>query len=316
MAAIDPLDGKLITLFGGAGFIGTYVAEKLLERGARLRIASRHPEQAFKLKPLAKLGQLQFVRADITRPRSVAICLEGADMAVNLVGTFKGDLMGVMGEGAGNVARAAAEAECAAHIYVSAIAADPQSEAGYARAKAEGERQAFEAFPNTTVLRPSLLFGQDDEFVNMFAGLIAKMPALPVFAPDAELQMVFVDDVAKAVVEALADPAKHGGKTFELGGPEAVTMMEFNRRIAAAQGRERSFIPLPDFASAAFAAIPGTPMGKDQWNLLQGGNVASKDMPGFKQLGIVPRPLGLYLDEWMVPYRKQGRFSTPVTGRT
>jgi uncharacterized protein YbjT (DUF2867 family) len=143
----------------------------------------------------------------------------------------------------------------------------------------------------------------------MFAGLIAMLPVLPVFGPDARLQPVFVDDVAEAIATALADPAKYGGKTYELGGPEVLTMMELNRRIAAAQERKRSFIAVPDAVSGVFAALPGTPMSSDQWALLKGGNVVAPGALGFDRLGIAPRPLGLFLDKWLVRYRKHGRFT-------
>jgi NADH dehydrogenase len=159
------------------------------------------------------------------------------------------------------------------------------------------------------VLRPSVAFGKDDSFVNLFAGLIASLPALPVFGPEAKMQPVFVDDVAEAVANALADPAAHGGKTYELAGPEQLTMLEIHQRIAEAQRRNRGFIPMPDFASAAFAALPLTPMSRDQWTMLKSGNVASGDLPGLDRLGIEAKPLGLFLDDWMVRYRKHGRFN-------
>jgi uncharacterized protein YbjT (DUF2867 family) len=168
------------------------------------------------------------------------------------------------------------------------------------------------AFPAATVLRPSLMFGPDDNFVNMFARLIAMLPALPVFGPQAKLQPVSVDDAAEAVAAALADPAAHGGRIYELAGPEVVTMLWLHQRIAAAQGRERVWAELPDFVSGAFAMLtgwlPGAPITSDQWALLKAGNVASGALPGLKELGVSAHPLGLYLDRWMVRYRKHGRF--------
>ncbi|MEW4448998.1 complex I NDUFA9 subunit family protein [Qipengyuania sp. JC766] len=312
MARTDPLTDRLVVVFGGSGFIGHYVAQELLERGARVRIASRHPEKAFELKPLANLGQLQFARCDVTNEASVEASMHGADFVVNLVGSFEGNLRQLMGNAAGKLAQAAKDAGARAFVHLSAIAEDPDGEAEYAQAKALGEKLVTEAFPQATILRPSILFGEDDNFLTMFADLIRLFPVLPVFAPDSPLQMVYVGDVADAVVAALADPGAHGGKTFELGGPEKVTMMELNRRIAEAQGRKRTFIPMPDALSAGFAAMPGTPMGSDQWTLLKNGNVASGDHPGFAELDISPRPLGLFLDRWMVTHRKHGRFSDRV----
>ncbi len=306
------LGGKLVVLLGGSGFFGRHVAQELLARGARLRIASRNPQRAFALKPLGNLGDVQFARCDVTRPESLAAVLAGADAAVNLVGAFSGDLDALQGRGTGRIAAAARAAGVSAFVHVSANGADPDSPVDYARTKAEGEAAVLAEFPRATVLRPSILFGPDDMFVNRFAGLISMLPALPVFGPDAKLQPVFVDDAAAAVAQALADAHTHGGKTYELCGPEVLTMLEFNQRIAAAQGRERLFAELPDFASEAFATLtgwlPGAPITRDQWHLLRAGNIASGRLPGLKALGVTAHPLELFLDRWMVRFRKHGRF--------
>ncbi|WP_209349351.1 SDR family NAD(P)-dependent oxidoreductase [Pontixanthobacter sp. CEM42] len=309
MAKPDFLNGKLVVMTGGSGFFGSRVAQALLEKGARLRVASRHPEKAFTLKPLANLGQLQFARCDVRKPESVAAVMQGADLVVNMVGSFDGDLMELMGRGAGNVARAATEAGAEAMVHVSAIGADAESEAEYARAKAASESEVLSAFPKASIIRPSMLFGEDDQFTTMLAGMISTLPALPVFAPESPLQMLWVDDAADAVVAALTNPAKHGGKTFEIAGPEPITMLDLHRRIAAAQGRSPLFIEMPDLASSIFAAMPLTPMGHDQWIMLKAGNVPSGDYPALKQLGIEPKPLALFLDRWMERYRKYGRFN-------
>jgi len=313
MAASKALQNKLVVITGGSGFFGRHVAQALLEQGARLRIVSRNPEKAFELKPMANLGQLQFARCDVTNPASVAAALHGADAVVNLVGAFDGDLMQLIAGGAENVAKAATDAGAAAMVHVSAIGADLESEAEYARAKAQSELDVLAAYPKATVIRPSLLFGEDDGFLTMFSGMIAALPALPVFAPHAKLQMLFVDDAADAVVAALTDPAKHGGKTYEIAGDEAIGMLDLHERIAAAQGRKRMFIEMPDTVSGIFAALPGTPMGRDQWILLKQGNTPSGKYPGIAKLGIDPRPLDLFLDRWMVKYRKHGRFTQRVS---
>lgn len=306
------LRDKLVVLLGGSGFFGRHVAQALLAQGARLRVVSRHPERAFALKPLGNLGQVQFVRGDVTSPESLEPALAGAASVVNLVGAFAGDLDTLQGAGAGRIAAVAKAAGASAFVQISAIGADVASSIAYARTKGEGEVAALTAFPKATVLRPSLLFGPDDNFVNMFAGLIAMLPALPVFGPQAKLQPVFVDDAAEAVAAALADPAAHGGKIYELGGPEVITMLELHQRIAAAQGREPLWGELPDFVSGAFAMLtgwlPGAPITSDQWALLRAGNVASGKLPGLKDLGVPAHPLGLYLDRWMVRFRKHGRF--------
>ncbi|MEL7452867.1 MAG: complex I NDUFA9 subunit family protein [Pseudomonadota bacterium] len=308
MAQSGPLKDELITIFGGGGYIGNYVAQSLLERGARLRIASRNPERGFGLRPLANLGQLQFGRCDITDEKQLAAAVSGSDRIVNLVGSFAGDLTRLMGEAPGQMARFASDAGVKAFVHVSAIGPDAQSSAQYARGKAIGEDRVLSAFPNATVLRPSIVFGKDDNFLNMFGSMISMMPVLPVFGPEAKLQLVYVGDVAEAVAVALENPAKHGGKTYELGGPEQLTMMEINQRIAAAQGRKRTFVAMPDGVSGLFAAMPLTPMSRDQWTLLKPGSTVSGKLPGFKELGIEPKPVGLFLDKWMTKFRRFGRF--------
>ena len=267
------------------------MAQALLERGARLRVAARNPKEAFSLRPLANLGQIQFARCDITNEASLNAVIDGADAVVNLVGAFSGNLDAIMGRGAGHVARIAAEKGCTAMVHVSAIGADESSDIPYQKYKGVGEREVLEAFPGATILRPSILFGSDDNFLNMFA--------------------------AEAVVAALEDPAKHGGKTYEIAGPEVVTMLEINERIAAAQNRNRHFIALPDMVGSAMAAVsgflPGAPINSDQYAMLAQGNVASGDIPGLSRLGVQPRPMSLFLDRWMVRYRKHGRFTDDRT---
>lgn len=301
------LDGKLVALVGGTGFFGRHLAQELLVRGARLRIASRHPDKAFRIKPLGNLGQVQVVAVDVTRPHTLEVALTGVDAVVNLVGAFAGNLDAVQGTGAGQIAAIARARGVAAFVHISAIGADAASPVAYARTKAEGEAAVLAAFPSAVVLRPSVLFGIDDKFLNLFAGFTA-LPVLPVFAPHARLQPLDVDDAAQAVGNVLADPAAFAGQTFELGGPEAISVLELNRRIARATGRAPLMVELPDAVSKLIAAMPLTPISRDQFALLQRGNVASDALPGIRALGVHPRPLGLFLDRWLVTYRKNGRF--------
>lgn len=302
------LSGKLVVLLGGDGFVGPHVAQDLLARGARLRVVSRHAERGYRLKPLANLGRIQFVSADVTRA-DPALLVAGADAVVNLVGAFTGDLDALHVRAPAGLAAAARAAGLSAFVQVSANGADAHSAVDYARTKAEGEAAVMAAFPGATVLRPSVLFGPDDAFVQMFADLISTFPVLPVFAPAARLQPVFVDDLAEAIANAVANPGTLGGKTYEVVGPEVLTMLELNQRIAAAQCRERMFVPLPEIASTVIAALPLTPISTDQLTLLRAGNV-SAGLPGLKALGVTARPLGLFLDRWMVRFRKHGRFGT------
>ena len=203
MHTSSPLSGQLVTIFGGSGYIGNYVAQSLLARGARLRLASRNPEKGFALKPLANLGQLQFMPCDITRESHVEAALDGASYVVNLVGVFGGNLDAVMGEAPGVIARIAAAKGVRALVHVSAIGADAGSSAGYARAKAAGEAAVLAGFPKATVLRPSIVFGKDDNFLNLFGGMIEMLPVLPVFGPEAKLQLVYADDVAGPMLVAI-----------------------------------------------------------------------------------------------------------------
>ncbi len=306
------LDGMLVALVGGTGFFGTHLAQELLERGARLRICGRHPERAFRVKPLGILGQVQSVAVDVLKPHTVALALTGVDAVVNLVGAFAGNLDALQGKGVERLAQAALDAGARAFVHVSALGADAASDVPYARTKAEGEAAVLAAFPTATILRPSILFGEDDKFLNMFGGLVSTFPVLPVFGPAAKLQPVYVDDAAEAVGNALANPVAHGGKTYEIAGPEVITMGDLNRRIAKAAGRSPVFADLPDAVSGLIASatgwLPGAPITKDQWKLLVAGNVATGTLPGIEALGVSPRPLGLFLDRWMTRYRKFGRF--------
>lgn len=306
----DFLSDKIVTLLGGSGFLGRHVVQELFERGARVRVASRTPDKAWSIKPLSNLGQIQFARVDVTRLDSLARVLEGSDAVVNLVGAFAGNLDAVQGSGAGRIAAAAKAAGAQAFVHVSAIGADAASDIAYAHTKAVGEQAVLAEFPAATILRPSIMFGPDDNFVMMFGDLIARAPMLPVFAPDAKLQPVFVDDVADAIAIVLGAPETHGGKIFELAGPEIYTMLDLNKRIMAAQGRHRTLVPFSDGLGGFIAALPGTPISTDQFRLLKAGNIASGSFPGLTELGIAPRPLELFIDRWMTQFRNHGRFGS------
>lgn len=306
--ATTSLSGKVVTVLGGTGFVGCHLAQELLSRGARLRLASRTPGKAWRVRPLGNLGQMQFVAVDVTRPASLAAALVGSDAVVNLVGAFTGNLDALQGRGAGKIATAAKEAGVQSFVHVSAIGADAASPVAYARTKGEGEAAMLAAFPTATIVRPSILFGDDDNFLMMFGKLISQFPVLPVFGAQARLQPLFVDDAAEAIANALG-MSEAQGQTYEIAGPEVTTMLEINQRIAAAQCRKRAFIELPDSVSGAIASFPLAPISRDQWALLKAGNVADTSKPGVTDLGVEPRPLSLFLERWMVRFRKNGRFN-------
>ena len=307
MAKLDLRD-RLVVLTGGSGFVGRYAAEALLRAGARVRIAARHPEKAYAVKVLGNLGQVEFARASMLDPASVARALTGADAVVNLVGVFSGQLDAVQGRGVGQLAKAALEAGAQAFVHISAIGADPASPVPYASSKAAGEAAALEAFPQATILRPSVIFGQDDNFLNMFGrmmGMMGGLPirgAMPVFVPEGLLQPVWVEDVAQAILASVQDPVAHGGQTYELGGPEVLSMLELNRRIAAAVKKSPHLLPMSDWAAGLFAALPMTPISADQITLLKAGSVVGEGAQGFAALGMAPHPLGLFLNRWMARY--------------
>jgi uncharacterized protein YbjT (DUF2867 family) len=304
------MKNKLVTLIGGGGFLGRYMAQALLAGGARVRVAQRDPRRAFFLKPLGALGQTQFVAADVTRPETIANAIHGADAVVNLVGTFDGNLQRVHIDGARAIGAAAAASKVEALVHVSAIGADVDGTSAYARTKGAGEAAVREAFARATILRPSTVFGREDQFVNRFAGMIAGLPVVPVLRPAARFQPVYVADVAHAALAALADPDAFGGRTFELGGPEVLTMLELHERIAAQIGRTPRFLPLPDAVGGLLAALPGTPISRDQWQLLQYDSVVSDGAEGLAALGVAPTPLASVAPGWLVRYRRAGRFGT------
>jgi uncharacterized protein YbjT (DUF2867 family) len=310
---MQKLDGQLITVLGGGGFVGRYVVQRLLARGARVRIAQRNPRAATFLKPLGGLGQTQFVAADVRDAASVARAVAGSDAVINLVGAF-GDMQAVQADGAGHVAAAAAAAGVRTLVHVSAIGADRDSLSAYGRSKGDGEAAVRAAFPGAAILRPSIVFGREDQFINRFAAMMRVSPVIPVIAPAAKFQPVYVGDVADAVMAALVPAA--AGQLYELGGPEVLTMAALLRWIADATGRSPLFVDVPDFVASGLASglgwAPGAPITKDQWLMLQQDNVVAAEAAGLAQLGVVPTSLAAVADGWLVQYRRLGRFAQPA----
>ncbi|MEA3041315.1 MAG: hypothetical protein QOC65_804 [Sphingomonadales bacterium] len=305
---------RLVTVIGGGGFVGRYVVQALFARGQRVRIVERDPRRAFFLKPLAGLGQVQFAAGDVTDAQTVARAVQDSDAVVNLVGILKGDFEAVHREGARNVAEAAAATGAEALVHISAIGADPESESRYGRSKGEGEAAVRAAFPSATIVRPSIAFGQEDAFINRFAAMARLLPVVPVIRGSWRLQPVHVADLGRAIALAAIDPRSHGGRTYELGGPQVLTMIELNRWIAEATGRgSKPIMPIPDPAAGLFARaagwLPGAPITGDQWLMMQRDNVVAEDAPGFEAFGISPSPLAAIAEGWLTAYRRSGRFA-------
>jgi len=307
----------LVTLFGGGGFLGRYVAQELLGRGVRVRIAERNPRSAWFIKSFGGLGQTQFIAADITKPSSVQRALDGADGAVNLVGLLNGDFQGVHVDGARNVAKAATDAGLKTLVQISAIGANSESPSAYGRTKAAGEAAVKTAFPQATIIRPSIVFGAEDQFVNRFARMAQMLPFLPVVRGGTKFQPVYVADVAGAIASAVLNSREFGGKIFELGGPDILSMSDLITYVSRAIGREPTLVPVPDAVAQAMARFggwaPGAPITWDQWLMLQKDNVVADGAEGFKAFGITPAPLEAVAPSWLVQYRRHGRFS--VTGK-
>jgi NADH dehydrogenase len=301
----------LVTVFGGGGFVGRYVVEALLRRGARVRIAERSPKNAYYLKAQANLGQITYVPADITQPETLTAAIAGADAVINLVGSFV-DMQRLHVEGARNIAEAAARAGVKSLVHMSAIGADAQSKSAYGRTKGEGEAAVRQAFPKAVIVRPSIVFGREDAFINRFAALIRALPIIPVIGGKTRFQPVFAGDVGHAVAALVADPAAHGGKTYELGGPQILSMRQINEWIATQTGRSPIFIDVPDVAAAALATLtgwlPGAPITRDQWIMLQSDNIVSAKARGLAALGVKATPLDAVARGWLLIYRRHGRF--------
>jgi NADH dehydrogenase len=302
------MKNKLVTLIGGGGFVGRYAVRALLNAGARVRVAQRDPRHAWFLKTQGGLGQTQFVAADVTRPDTIARAVAGADAVVNLVGVMGGAMERIHVDGARTVAAAAARAGAGALVHVSAIGADPASAAVYGRSKGEGEAAVREAFAGATILRPSIVFGREDAFVNRFAGMIAASPVVPVLRAPVRFQPIFAGDLGEAIAAAAGDPGRFGGQSYDLGGSDVISMGELIRFIADAIGRSPTILELPDAIGALLAKLPGAPITRDQWLMLQQDNVVAAGAEGLAAFGIVPTPLAAAAPEWLVRFRRQGRF--------
>jgi len=309
------MNTNLVTVFGGSGFVGRHTVRALARAGWRIRVAVRHPNRAFFLRPLGSVGQIDIIKCDITDPDQVARALHGADAAVNLCGilfqagqTFE-DLQA---DGAAHVAQAAAAAGLGALVHVSALGADTESNSEYAVTKAEGEEAVREAFPKAVILRPSIIFGPEDGFFNKFAALARFTPALPLIGGGrTRFQPVFVGDVAQAVVTSLS---RQDGRTYELGGPAVYSFKELLQLILRETGRRRILVPLPfglALLKAAFLQILPKPLlTVDQVRLLKKDNVVSPTAPGLAELGITPTSVEAVVPSYLWRFHPKGEYAS------
>ena len=304
-----------VTVFGGSGFIGRYLVKRLAARGARVRVAVRDPEAAAFLKPMGDVGQVAPVATNIRNAASVARAVDGADAVVNCVGILfergRQRFDAVHGAGAARIAEVAAAAGVERLVQVSAIGADLESSSAYARSKAAGEAAVLDAFPSASVLRPSVVFGPEDDFFNRFGALATILPALPLIGGgETRFQPVYVGDVADAIV-AVLDSAEAAGKTYELGGPRVYTFKELMQVVLEQTGRRRLLLPLPfglaKFEAAFLQLLPTPPLTMDQVELLKSDNVVSADTPGLGDLGITPTSVDAIVPSYLFRYRRGGR---------
>ncbi len=311
---------KLVTVIGGSGFAGRHIVRALANRGYRIRVACRRPDLAGHLQPLGNVGQIQPVQANVRYPASVNAVCQGSDAVVNCVGVLadsgRQTFTALHANGAEVCARAARDAGASAFVQLSAIGADEDSDAEYARTKAEGEERVSQAFPNAVILRPSVLFGPEDEFFNRFAAMARCSMALPLIGGgETKFQPVFVGDVAKAVVAAIEGRAA-GGLVYELGGPEILTFRQVLEFVLKHTNRKRLLVPLPfpvaKFMGMFLQLVPGSPLTVDQVRLLQSDNVvsdaANADGRDFAGLGITPESVDVIVPEYLERFRPYGQF--------
>lgn len=304
---------RLITVFGGSGFIGRYLVQRLARRGWQIRVAVRHPAQALFLKPLGDVGQITPVPASLRHEGSIRAAVAGSDAVVNLVGILyqrgRQGFAEIHAEGARRVAEAARAAGAERLVQMSALGADPSSPSDYARSKAAGEAAAAAAFPGASIVRPSVVFGPEDGFFNRFAALARYSPVLPLIGGGyTRFQPVYVGDVADALLRIVEDPAC-AGRTYELGGPQVYSFRELMELTLETTCRDRWLIPVPFWLASLQAAflglLPSPPLTRDQVRLLQRDNVVSPGAPGLAELGIAPTAAEVIIPTYLDIYRRR-----------
>lgn len=311
----------LITVFGGSGFVGSQVVQDLARRGWRIRVAVRRPDRAYKLQTSGHVGQIQAVRCDATDPAQVEAALAGADAAINLIGvlyeTRARSFQALHVDAARNIAVACAAGRVERLVHVSALGANPESESKYACTKAAGEMAVREFKPDAVIIRPSIVFGAGDSFLNRFAAMASMSPALPLIGGGkTRFQPVYVGDVAEAIARAV-ERSDAAGRTFELGGPEVMTFEDVLRLILRETRRRDGLIPLPFFAARAIGSLAqltalvgiAPALTRDQVVLLEADNVVADGAEGLAALGIEPTGVEAIAPSYLWRYRRGGQFS-------
>ena len=313
---------KLVTIYGGSGFVGRYIARRMAKEGWRVRVAVRRPNEAIFVKPYGVVGQVEPILCNIRDDASVEAAMNGADAVVNCVGILaesgKNTFDAIQSEGAARVARIAAVNGIETMVHVSAIGADATGSSAYQRTKAEGEAAVLEHMPNAVILRPSIVFGPEDQFFNRFASMTRLSPLLPVVGADTKFQPVYVDDISKAAALALNGTAAPG--IYELGGPDVNTFRELMTQMLEVIRRRRLVVNIPFFVGAimgatfdvlgklTFGLIPAQ-ITSDQVKNLRNDNVVSQDAKSFEDLGITPVSLEAVLPDYLWRFRPSGQYS-------
>lgn len=312
---------NLVTIFGGSGFVGRYIARRMAKEGWRVRVAVRRPNDALFVRPYGVVGQVEPVFCNIRDDESVRAVTKGADVVVNCVGVLaedgKNTFDAVQAEGAGRVARIAAEESVQRMVQISAIGADADSDSEYAQSKAEGEEAVLAAFPTAMILRPSIVFGPEDEFFNRFASMTRFGPILPVVGADTKFQPVYVDDVAQAAVKGILGQAEPG--IYELGGPDVRTFRELMTEMLSVIHRKRLVLNIPFFAAGIMAklmelgqtlslGIVPAQITTDQVANLRNDNVVSEGAKTLADLGIEPTTTASVLPSYLWRFRPSGQY--------
>jgi NADH dehydrogenase len=312
----------IVTIFGGSGFIGRYIAQRMARAGWRVRVAVRRPNEAGFVRPYGVVGQVEPIQANIRDEASTRRAIAGATAVVNCVGLLgevgKQNFDAVMVEGAGRIARIASEEGVRKFVQLSAIGADPESDSAYAKAKGLGEAAVRDVFPDAIILRPSVVFGDGDGFFRKFAGLARVLPIMMIPSPKTKFQPVYVDDVAAAAETALIGDVPSG--VYELGGPRVASLAKLVTEMLAVIRRKRWLFELPgslarfqawglDTAQRlSFGLFTNTVITADQVKLLAKDNVVAEGAKGFADLGIQPTAMEAVLDSYLYVYRPHGQY--------